>query len=551
MPSLLDPLLIPARDDFDLLQAKDPDLAAATVHASRIAARRSYACFLRYWMFATRAPFQWNWHWAYLADIMQAVADREPEVRFLIVNIPPRFAKSTLLSQMWQAWMIGREDNRRSSLFSTSCTASLAARDSRRTLEMVKSPWYHTLFPDVAVGDKKETENEWETNGGAYRIACGAGGTVTGRGADHLLWDDLIQADDANSETIREKANEWMGETFRSRLDDQKTGTITGIMQRLHERDATGYLLEQMRKPGADKYHHIIIPHEAIGRTVVQFKNTVYAVREDKELLHAERIGPTEAAAIRVSQRHNYDGQYQQNPTKMTGGHLDPRRLVRIKGGALEVKSAFGIRAHFFLDFAATEKQTQKDHPDFTAIGVYGRDQLGRLVILDIWRRQTADYGLIARTLINMHKLWQPWTVKGEKGALINIFQPVLNQQSILLGHFVNLVPLPNRGNQDKVARSMAFQGMLNAGMVAVPEDAPWLPGFEAEARSFPNGANDDQLDTAFDAAIEYHNMQKGDAPPTHPTEPDAVLDQEYKDRIAAAVARANSPPVDQNDWKW
>jgi predicted phage terminase large subunit-like protein len=548
MPSVLDPGLIPTREELDRLAQRDAGAAAQRLAISREMARRNFACFLRYWMLAARAPFLWNWHWHYLADVMQAVTERDAALRFLIVNIPPRFAKSTLLSQMWHAWMIGVEDSRRSSLFSITHTATLAARDSRKTLEAVKSVWYQKIFPHVRVGHGKETEMEWETGGGAYRIACGTGGNVTGRGADHLLVDDLLKADEANSDLVREKANEWMGETLRSRLDDQMTGTITVIMQRLHERDATGYLLEQMKIPGADQYHHIKLPMEAVGRTTVQMNGTIYAERADGELLHPAYVDANAARAIKVAQRHNYEGQYQQNPVKMQGGHLDPRRILRLQGSGIEIKSRLGLTPVFYMDFAATEKQTQKNDPDYSTIAVWARDQLGRLIVLDLWRKQTADYAVVARTLIHMHRLWRPRFVKGERGGLLNLFQPVLQQQMTLVGHFLSLEPLPAR-RHDKMERSMPYQGTLNAGLVCAPQDAPWFEAFEAEQRAFPNGAHDDMCDTAFDAAAEYQSLPRGAAPVVSPTDPDVLLSDEIKARIERAREEQLNPPRPADDW--
>lgn len=547
-PPRLDPLLIPTREELEALNARDPQEAAAKIHGAREMARRSYACFLRYWLMATRSPFMWNWHWAYLADIMQAVTERDAAMRFLIVNIPPRYAKSTLLSQLWQAWMLGREDTRRSSLFSIACTANLAARDSRRTLETIKAPWYRRLFPHVLLGGK-ETEAEWETRGGGYRIACGAGGTVTGRGADHLLVDDLIKADEANSDDVREKANAWMGETLRSRLDDQQTGTITIIMQRLHERDATGFLLEQMKQPGADQYHHVKIPLEATGPTTVSFRGVTYAQRAPGELLHPAYMDAKAVAALRVSQRHNFEGQYQQSPIKMVGGHLDPRRIVRLPGSGLEIKSRLGLTPVFYMDFAATAKQTQKHDPDFTCIEVWARDQLSRLILLDLWRVQSADYAMVARTLIDMHRLWRPRFVKGERGALINLLQEPLKMQMQLKGHFFILEPLPAR-RADKVERSISYQGMLNTGIICAPQDAPWFPVFEAENRSFPNGAHDDTLDPAFDAANDFSAMPRGEVPVVSPTDPRILLSEEVKRRIEEARERQLNP-VDPTADEW
>ena len=509
-------------------------------------ARRNYRDFLRYHIKVRRLGIQWNWHIEYLADVMQAVTARQ--LRRTIINIPPRFWKSTIISQLWQAWMIGRSDTPTSSVFSAAATAFLAARDSRKTLDCLRADWYQAIFPGISL--VKENEVEWSTAGGAERNAAGTDGTVTGRGGDHVIWDDLLLANEAMSETIREKKNEWLGETLRSRVNDLKTGTITGIMQRVHERDPTGYLLEQMRVPGADQYTHIIIPNEAPRRTVVEFQGTVYATREQGDLLHPARMGPEEVAATKAAMRNNYEGQYNQNPIKMEGGHLDPRRLIRLKGSALELKSMLGLTPVFYIDFAATEKQTQKNDPDFSCVLVGARDQLGRLIILDVWRRQTADYSVIARTVIHMHKLWRPRFVKGERGALLNLFQPVLRQQMKLIGHFLTLEPLAGR-RQDKVERSMPLQGMLNAGIVGVPENAPWLDNFTTEMRGFPNAAHDDQLDPAFDLANDFDTLPQGNAPTKHPDDERILANEDMHRRIEKARQAMLNPPVDDDGTGW
>lgn len=531
----------------------DPDRPLTPAEAAdelrqRRGARIRYADYLRYWIRVTHAPFLWNYHWDYLADIMQAVADRDSAVRFSIINIPPRFAKSTIISQQWHPWMIGRENNRRSSLLSIGTTAVLASRDSRRTLDTIRSQWYAHLFPGVEIG-AKETEAEWETDKGAYRIAVGTGGQIIGRGADHLSLDDPLKAEDSNSELVREKVNEWLGETLASRLDDQQTGTVTVIMQRLHERDPTGYLLDQSKKVGARKYTNICLPNEAVGRTIVSFGNKVYRIREDKELLHEERIGKIETAALKIAMFNNYNGQYQQNPIKMQGGHLDPRRFVRLKGSALEIKSRLGLTPCFYLDFASTEKQTQKNDPDYNVVLVGARDQLGRLIVLDVWRKQTADYSNVSRTLITMWETWRPRWVKGEKGAQLNHFRVALAAEQKLMqrGYFI-VVDLPAR-SQDKVERSLGYQGRLNAGVVCVPEEAPWLADFEAEHRSFPNGAHDDQIDPCSDLANDFDNLPVGEAPVVSPTEPAVLLSDDIKRRIEEERQRQLEPAIDDGGW--
>lgn len=522
---------------------------AARLLMLRRAARTCYADYLRYWIEATKSPIIWGWHIEFLADIMQGVQERDPNLQFLIVNIPPRMLKSTILSQQWQAWSLGVDSTARSSVFSISSSATLAQRDSRITLNTLRSAWYKQLFPKTIIGSK-ETEAEWDTEGGGYRIACGREGTVTGRGAHHLIGDDLVSAQEGDSEIIREDANEFLGKTLRSRLDDQKTGTITNIQQRLHERDATGFLLEQAKKFGADQYKLIVLPNEAPSKTIVEFKNKIYQVREAGDLLHPDYLGTKETLALKASMRSNYDGQYQQTPTKMTGGHLDPTRLIKMMGTALELKSSLGLKPVFYIDFASTEKQIEKNDPDYSSILVGAKDQLQRLIILDVWRKQTSDYSVLARTLIHMHKLWRPYMVKPERGSLLNLFQVSLAQQMQKIGHFLTLEPLPSRVN-DKVERSLPFQGMLNAGIIGVPERAPWLADFEAEMRGFPRGAHDDMVDPAFDLANDYSNLPVGDAPIKHPENEKILANQEMLERIEKARDALINPRVDSEWDNW
>ena len=47
------------------------------------------------------------------------------------------------------------------------------------------------------------------------------------------------------SQPQRQKTNDWFSNTLFSRLNNKETGRIALIMQRLHEDDLTGFLVEQ------------------------------------------------------------------------------------------------------------------------------------------------------------------------------------------------------------------------------------------------------------------------------------------------------------------
>ena len=99
---------------------------------------------------------------------------------------------------------------------------------------------------------------ELVTTAGGGRYATSVGGTLTGRGADLIVIDDPLKAEDAASEVSRKRAIEWYGGTLVSRLNDKKSGAIVVVMQRLHENDLAGHLLAQ------GGWEHLDLPSIAV-----------------------------------------------------------------------------------------------------------------------------------------------------------------------------------------------------------------------------------------------------------------------------------------------
>src|SRR6266404_9711425 len=102
---------------------------------------------------------------------------------------------------------------------------------------------YEALF-DTCISGERDAVSEFETNEGGYRLATSIGGVLTGRGADIIVIDDPLKADDALSETRRRSVNEWYDNTLRSRLNNQQTGAIIIVMQRLHADDLVAHVRE-------------------------------------------------------------------------------------------------------------------------------------------------------------------------------------------------------------------------------------------------------------------------------------------------------------------
>src|SRR5262249_56379428 len=95
---------------------------------------------------------------------------------------------------------------------------------------------------DAGLSKGREAVSDFETTAGGYRLSRSIGGVLTGRGADLIIIDDPLKADDALSEQRRRSVNEWYDNTLRSRLNSQERGVIIIVMQRLHADDLVAHV---------------------------------------------------------------------------------------------------------------------------------------------------------------------------------------------------------------------------------------------------------------------------------------------------------------------
>jgi len=213
---------------------------------------------LRYFVwrcFQTVLPgtiFQPNWHVE--AIVHQLMRVQAGDISRLLINQPPRSLKSISISVAWVAWLLGRDPSRR--IIVVSYSAEFAAELHRQFRMIVDAQWYRNLFP--AMRPARDSGGELVTTLGGGRLATSVGGTLTGRGADIIIVDDPLKAEDASSEPARKRVIDWYGNTLVSRLNDKEHGAIVVVMQRLHENDLAGHLLDQ------GGWQHLDLPSIAV-----------------------------------------------------------------------------------------------------------------------------------------------------------------------------------------------------------------------------------------------------------------------------------------------
>lgn len=168
--------------------------------------------------------------------------------RNLAICMPPRHGKTYIARDM-VSWGLAMWPD--SEWLYTSYSANLAVNQTVQIKNCVSSDFYRRVFPHVGVEPGKGRQDYFVTPRGGSVYGVGVGGTITGFGAGKkrkifgggIVIDDPLQAQDAYSTAKRDNCNLWYSQTLYSRRNSDTTPVLL-IMQRLHEADLVGYLME-------------------------------------------------------------------------------------------------------------------------------------------------------------------------------------------------------------------------------------------------------------------------------------------------------------------
>src|SRR6201981_860692 len=182
-----------------------------------------------------------NWHLEVIDDVLEQC--RAGKLKRLIINVPPRSLKSHMTSIAFPAYLLGHSPS--TSIICASYAQDLADKLAGDCRSLMTSQWYQWLFPSTRLATRRPMLNDYATTERGFRLSTSVGGGLTGRGADFIVIDDPPKPDEALSETQRKSVNDWYDHSLITRLNDKASGCIILIMQRLHEDDLVGHVLEQ------------------------------------------------------------------------------------------------------------------------------------------------------------------------------------------------------------------------------------------------------------------------------------------------------------------
>jgi len=249
-----------------------------------------------------------NWHID--AIVHQLMRVQAGDICRLLVNQPPRSLKSICVSVAYVAWLLGHDPTRR--VIVVSYSNELAAELHRQFRMVIDAPWYQALFP--AMQPARDSGTEFVTTSGGSRYATSVGGTLTGRGADLIIVDDPLKAEEAMSEQARKRVIDWYTGTLVSRLNDKENGPIIVVMQRLHENDLAGHLFEQ------GGWEHLDLPAVAVDDSFIPIGHGKTKFRRVGDVLHPERESKEALDRIKAEIGSlQFSAQYQQRPVPLEG----------------------------------------------------------------------------------------------------------------------------------------------------------------------------------------------------------------------------------------
>jgi predicted phage terminase large subunit-like protein len=417
-------------------------------------------------------PYLPNWHID--AIVYQLMQVRAGAVSRLLINQPPRSLKSICVSVAYVAWLLGHDPAR--PIIVVSYSNEFAAELHRQFRMVVDADWYRGLFPAMRVA--RDTGSEFVTTAGGGRYATSVGGTLTGRGADLIIVDDPLKAEDAMSDVARKRVNDWYGGTLVSRLNDKERGPIIVVMQRLHEDDLAGHLLRQ------SGWHHLDLPAIAVDDQVIAIGHGRTRTRRVGDILHPER--ESREALDRIKAEIGslmFSAQYQQRPVPPDGNLV---RRSWIKWYATAPDRALGAEVVQSWDIATTTGD-KRDWSVCTTWQLIKRDYY----LLDVWRGRF-EFPQLRRKLIALAIHHRPNRILIEKaGPGLQLIQELRANPMAGVAIPFGIIP-----EGTKVVRMELQCARFEAGQVYLPREAPWLSEFLHEILAFPNGRHDDQIDS-------------------------------------------------------
>jgi len=452
-------------------------------------ARRSLHTFFQLYawpILQSGVAFVDNWHIHAMCEHLEAV--HSGQIKRLIINVPFRMLKSTIVSQAFPAWEWVSEPS--TQYLTASYAKDLSTRDAVNSRRIIESYKYQSAFGSkFRMTSDQNVKTRYENDKGGSRTVISTDSSGTGFGGNRVIWDDPISALNADSETARDDAIEFWKGTLSTRLNDPMNDAFIIVHQRLNPGDATGYVLANETELG---WEHLILPMrydpKIISISSIGYKDPR---KREGELLFPKRLDePTVKSLETTLGSYHTSAQLQQSPTQRSGRVYLTEKITIIDKLPARVSSSAR-----YWDKAGTE-----GGGCFTAGVLMYRLTDGKYVIAHCnkgqWGAGKREDRIKQQAMADGHSVRVFVEQEPGSGGKDSALSTVSN-----LAGFAAYADLPG-AEGSKLKRADPLAAQMEAGNVYMIR-GDWNQPMIDEMDSFPDGKYKDQCDAANGAFVK------------------------------------------------
>lgn len=428
---------------------------------------------------------EWNWHFDALGEYLEAVA--QGQITRLLINIPPRFAKSNFVTVTFPAWIWTFKPQTR--WIFTSYSEKLALTHSVLRRALMQSDWYQSDYGySFKFTSDQNVKSDYQNDKRGRMFSVGVGSSVGGAGGDFIVVDDPHNPQQLLTKVQRD-SDVLFFERLTTRLNDKEKGAIVTVMQRVSIDDVSARCEEL-------GYEVLKIPAVASQRKTYSspLNGRELKTVEAGELLHptrfSEKILEAEKNALGSL---TYTAQYLQEPIPASGA-MFKREWFTSEDSIVEAAPVDLIWVRYY-DIALSTKKTANST---ASIAMAFDERTGDIYLRDLLygKWETPQLLEVISQLVAAEQIagYDVTHLIEVDGVGLSIYQSLM-AKALLLGTRIVAAP---RVRDNKAIRAAAWQPRAEVRKIKFVRGA-WITKFLSEVCAFrPDIDNpaDDIVDT-------------------------------------------------------
>lgn len=442
-----------------------------------------------------------NWHHVVFSRAMERLANGE--ILKLAISSPPQHGKSLLFSELGAAWLLGRQDE---AVMAVTYSLERAKANAMAVQQIMDSEPYRKLFPNAPLPPKSSVRHGWVRTMTRFAVAgnprrsylgIGVGGGGTGYPRSFGILDDLIKNwEEAQSETIRKRNNNWYASVFGTR-HNRLRASAAGVRElivatRWHAEDLTGWILEREgRVEEGGEWTVINIPALYDPSFETHPEDPRQAKPPISRALWPAMISEAELEKRRKLLPDIFDSLYQGAPRSGSSGLFHASQFSRFAPGTA-LNGEWVVSCD--LNFGTSGKKKETHSRVSLQVWVVKHYEKEAYLVHEIWGRfefpETLQH---LSTLKRSYPQIRRFLIEEKANGPAVI--------SMLRRHRIRVDPVNPTG--DKVARAGAVQPWVQAGKVFIVQNEVGDAALKRVC-DFPKKGTDDTVDAMTQLLVQF-----------------------------------------------